>query len=206
MLMRKTSMKPIKGFTLIEMMIAVAIMALLLGLGVPSFQTFIRNAQIRTAAESMQAGLHLARSEALRRNARVSLWLVNGLTAACARSNTGTSWVVSVDNPAGLCVTASSDTVAPRLIQSRAGNDGSGSVNVTATISSGSATGSSCITFNGFGRVEAACTGGGAPIGAIDFSSANATTSTKNLSVRILSGGAIRMCNPAASTTDLAAC
>lgn len=194
------------GFTLTEMMIAVAIMAILLAAGMPSFQTFIQNAQIRTTAESMQSGLHLARSEALRRNAHVTLWLVNGLTATCARSNTGTSWVVSIDNPASLCNTASSDTVAPRLIQSRAGSESGTGINVAATTSAVTPAASSCITFNGFGRVEANCTGGGAPIGAISFVSATAPTTTRGLNIRILSGGAIRMCSSTAVTGDLTAC
>src|SRR5687768_7003304 len=119
-----------KGFTLIEMMIAVAIMVLLLGIGVPSFQTFIANSKIRTTAETLQAGLHLARTEALRRNAQVSFWLVNGISAACARSNAGASWVVSQNDPTNGCNTASSTTTAPRVVQVRSGNDGSTNVTV----------------------------------------------------------------------------
>lgn len=189
-------MKPRAGFTLIELMISVAILAILLGLAAPEFQTFIQNTKIRTTADSMQAGLQLARSEALRRNARVSLWLVSDVTASCARSDSGTSWVVSVDNPAGACNAASSDTVVPRLIQSRSGGDGSTGVSVAASNGSATPAASNCITFNGFGTVETACTGGGIPIGRIVITSTNAPSTTRRLEMRVTSGGAVRMCDP----------
>lgn len=198
-------MKHSSGFTLVEMMIAVVIMAILMAIAMPAFQTFIQNIQIRTAAESMQAGLNLARTEALRRNARVSLWLVDGIGAACARSSSGTSWVVSFDNPAGLCNAASSETVAPRLIQSREGSDGSSSVSVNALDANGA--GTSCITFNGFGSIESTCVGGGAPIGKLTFESATSPDTTRKLEVRVTSGGAVRMCDTTvADETDPAYC
>lgn len=198
-------MKPNAGFTLVEMMIAVAILAILLALGGPAFQTFIENTKIRSTAESMQAGLHLARSEALRRNARVTFWLVDGISAACARSASGTSWVVSFDNPAGGCNAASSETVVPRIMQSRSGNDGSTGISVSAR--DGSDTATDCITFNGFGSVETACTDGAAPLRRIAITSTSASTATRALQVRITPGGAVRMCDPSVGVnTDPAYC
>lgn len=197
-------MKRPRGFTLVEMMVAVAIVAILLAVAVPGFQGWIRNAEIRTAAESLQAGLNLARTEALRRNARVSLWLVDNLGATCVRSASGKSWVVSMDNPASACAAASSETVAPRLIQSRAGNDGSPNVNVAALNAAGAA--ASCITFNGFGLVEAACTGGGAPLARVSLTSAAGGASARMLDVRITSGGAIRQCDPNAAAGKPTSC
>jgi len=185
-------MKRATGFTLIELMIAIVIVAVLLAIAMPSFRTFLLNAQIRSASESMHAGLNLARTESLKRNARVSMWLVNGISAACARTATGTSWVVSVDNPASACNAISSFTASPRLVQSRAGSDGSGSVSVTAVNAGGTA--ASCITFNGFGGVEPTCTGGDAPIASIRFASSDASTRTLQVSIV---GGSVRTCNPA---------
>jgi prepilin-type N-terminal cleavage/methylation domain-containing protein len=46
-----------KGFTLIELMAALAILALLLLLGIPSFIAFLRNSEIRSTAESIINGL-----------------------------------------------------------------------------------------------------------------------------------------------------
>lgn len=182
-----------QGLTLVELLVAIAILAILLAFSVPTFQTIVLNAQIRTASESMLAGLNLARTEALRRNTRVSLWIVNNTTASCSRTNTGNSWVVSVNNPAGACNAAASETSSPRLVQARAGTEGSANVNVTA---SAGAAASSCITFNGLGSVEATCTGGGSPITRIRFDSANADVPARSLEIRV-TGSAVRLCDPA---------
>lgn len=186
-------MKRIRGFGLVEMMIAVAIMAILLALAVPGFQTFVRNAQVRSAAEAMLAGMNLARTEALRRNTRVSFWTVTDLSASCARSASGASWVISLDDPAGRCNSAVSETVAPRLIQSRSGTDGSSNVSIRALSSAAASV--SCMTFNGFGGLESDCASGSDPIANVVFASPNART----LELQVTSGGAIRMCDQAAS-------
>lgn len=60
------------GFTLIELMIALGLSALLLTLAVPSISTFLRNTEVRSTSESIVNGLRTARSEAVRRNADVS--------------------------------------------------------------------------------------------------------------------------------------
>ncbi len=100
-----------RGVTLIELMIAIAVMAILLAIGVPSFTVWLQNSQIRTATESIVNGLQLARAEAVRRNAQVSFTL-----------GPGTSWEVRT-------VTGNA------LIQSRASSEGS--PNVSARVSGG---------------------------------------------------------------------
>ena len=85
-----------RGFTLVELMIALAILGTLIMLALPSMVTWIQNTQIRTAAEGMYAGLTLARSEALRRNTTVRFQLVDTLTSGCGYSVSGTNWVVSL--------------------------------------------------------------------------------------------------------------
>ena len=62
-----------RGFTLIELMVALAIAALLLLLGMPSFTTFLRNSEIRSTAESLVNGLRAASAEAARQNKRVAV-------------------------------------------------------------------------------------------------------------------------------------
>lgn len=193
-----SGMRPAQGVTLVELLVTVAIIAILLAMGAPSFQTFIQNTQIRTAAEGMLAGLNLARTEALRRNTRVSLWLVTDVSMNCARSNTGTSWVVSLDDPANDCNEASSLTTAPRIVQVRSASEGGTGVNVGATSRAGAA--SSCITFNGFGTVDGECAGGGSPIARIAFVSAAAPDSTRDLRIQISAGGAARLCDPDATS------
>ena len=66
-----------RGFSLVELMVTVAVLSLLMTLAVPSFNEWIQNGRIRTAAESIQNGLQVARAEAVRRNARVEFALVS---------------------------------------------------------------------------------------------------------------------------------
>ncbi len=72
------------GFSLIEVGVSMAVLAVLLTLAVPSFRSWIMNAQLRTTADSLSSGLQLARSEAVRRNAQSTLTL------------DGTTWTVAV--------------------------------------------------------------------------------------------------------------
>ena len=56
------------GFTLIELMVVLAVLAILLTLSAPSFTSFMRSAELSTAADSFIASLNAARSEAMKRN------------------------------------------------------------------------------------------------------------------------------------------
>ncbi|PJI95763.1 type IV fimbrial biogenesis protein FimT [Acidovorax sp. 69] len=55
------------GFTLIELMVTVALLAVLLSLAAPSFQALLETQRMRAAAFDLMADLTLARNEALKR-------------------------------------------------------------------------------------------------------------------------------------------
>jgi type IV fimbrial biogenesis protein FimT len=185
------------------MLVAVAILAILAGLAAPSFQTFVQNARIRSTAESMQTGLTLARSEALRRNTQISFWIVSDITSSCALTSSGQSWVVSFDSPEGHCADSASDTNNPRIIQTGESANNSSGVSINALSAAGVAT--SCITFNGLGRAQPQCIGSsGDPIGQIQFVSTNAPATTRNFRVLVDAGGGARICDP--SKTGIAGC
>jgi len=61
------------GFTLVELMITLVIVATLLGIGVPLFRDFIKDQRARTTSSDLSVALLLARSEAVKRNVRVTL-------------------------------------------------------------------------------------------------------------------------------------
>jgi type IV fimbrial biogenesis protein FimT len=62
-----------RGFTLIELMVTVAILAIALGIAVPNLQEFVRRNHLAAATNNVVSALALARSEAVKRAARVSV-------------------------------------------------------------------------------------------------------------------------------------
>ena len=82
-----------RGFTLIELMVTLAVAAILLAVAVPSYQNFVATSRLASQANDFITALNFARSEAVKRGANVTV---------CASSN-GTScvgawaagWIVS---------------------------------------------------------------------------------------------------------------
>lgn len=185
------------GFSIVELMIAIVVLAMLLVIGGPSFSQWLHNIRIRNMADGLQNGLQLARAEAVRRNATVRFQLTNGLTNSCALSTSGSNWVVSMDSAVGACASTNmaDDAVpaAPRMIQSRPVADGTSGVVVAADASS--------VVFNGLGRVTPTP---GADI-AINVSNPAggdcAADSGPMRCLRLVVGaaGQIRMCDPRTS-------
>lgn len=62
-----------RGFTLIELMVVVTIAAVMLGLAIPSFREFTAGQRVKNTAFDFAAALLLARSEAIKRNAAVTV-------------------------------------------------------------------------------------------------------------------------------------
>lgn len=73
MLVRHRSKRRPMGFTLIELITTVTVMAILAGIAVPSFSAFIANQRIRNVSFDLMAAITLARSQAVTRNESVSL-------------------------------------------------------------------------------------------------------------------------------------
>lgn len=86
-----------QGFTLVEMIIAVAIAAIVLGMGVPGFQQLIRANRTVTEVNRLVTALSLARSEAVKRNATVGLSRPCGSTCSPA-VNWENGWEIFSDN------------------------------------------------------------------------------------------------------------
>jgi type IV fimbrial biogenesis protein FimT len=181
--------------SLIEALIGLVIMGILIAIGLPSMATWLNNSQIRTAGETMLAGLTLARIEAVRRNQVVRFQLVSNLTSGCVITASGTSWVVSQDDPTGLCDQAASDTAAPRIIQTRSGAEGTARA-VIAAATAGT------VHFNGLGRV----TSPGGALNMTQLAISNPSGGTcehvdggdmRCLRIDISIGGEAKMCDPA---------
>lgn len=66
------------GFTLAELMVAIAILGIIVGIAVPSMQSFILNQRVRSASFDLNSDLLYARSEATKRNADVVITATGG--------------------------------------------------------------------------------------------------------------------------------
>jgi len=71
------------GFTLIELMITIAIAAILITIAVPGFQSFISGNRMTTLTNELVTELMVAKAEAVRRNASISICIKNNANNAC---------------------------------------------------------------------------------------------------------------------------
>lgn len=172
------------GFTLVELMVTVTLVIILATLGIPSFQTWIQNTKIRTAAESIQNGLQKARAEAVKRNTPVQ-FVLDGSNSA---------WTVS-------CVTAAlCADLLDGVVEARSANDGSSTKIVVSTTPAISDT----VVFNSLGGVSKAPV----PFTQIDIDNSALSTGNRPLRVTLGVGGNTRMCDPYSglSATDPRKC
>ncbi len=96
-------MKKHNGFTLIELMITLAIVGILLLVGLPSLKSTMQGNQLVAATNELLSALHVARSEAIKLNARVSICATAGDgTTDCSGTDWSQGWVVFVDADGGL--------------------------------------------------------------------------------------------------------
>jgi type IV fimbrial biogenesis protein FimT len=94
------------GFTLLELMVVLAIAGILMAVAIPAMGTFVRNSRITAAANDVMAALHFTRTEAIKRRRPVSLCTsANAVqanntanpNATCADSPELTGWIAFVD-------------------------------------------------------------------------------------------------------------
>lgn len=178
-----------RGFSLIELVISIAVLGILVALGIPSFSEWIHNTQLRNAAESALNGLQIARSEAVRRNGYAQFIL-----------GPGTGWrVIAITPPSG-GVGAACQEIAE--IQRRDAGEGSSSAAVAVTPA-----GLTTVTFTPLGWVGTGTTSCGNPITQLDFdSSVLAAGRSRELRIVITAGGGIRLCDPQVAAGDPRAC
>lgn len=97
-----------RGFSLIELMVTLAVAAIMLSLAGPGMSQLLANSRIATQSNDMVANLALARSEAIKRGVRTTLCPSDSGTA-CTATAWSTGYLVFVDSDGDGSFTAASD-------------------------------------------------------------------------------------------------
>jgi len=180
---RRIRAQRIAGFSLIELMVALAIFGLLLMLAGPQYAKLMGDSQIRNAAEAMLNGVQQAQSRAIHSN-----------TQARLQVNTATGWQVietieGVDN----------------VVQVYSKTDGAPRANVALVPADATQ-----ITFDGFGRVMLPKNADGTnPLTCIKVTNPDVPSGARNLNVAISSSGigvGTKLCDPNVATTEPQGC
>ncbi|QLE99416.1 GspH/FimT family pseudopilin [Neptunomonas phycophila] len=87
-------MRLMRGFTLIELMVTIAVLAIIVTIGIPGFSNLIRNTTASGLSNDMVGAFQFARSEAVNRNELVGV--CSGQTVAACGAGWTNGWIVFV--------------------------------------------------------------------------------------------------------------
>lgn len=181
------------GFSLIELVVVLAMTALILTTAAPPITTWVANARVRSIAEQLGSDLRQAQGEALRRNRSTVLGLTEAATPALnatAVAN-GRAWVAQA---------------VPLLVGETVDDTHFIVGSAVARQYGATVTGPAVTCFNSVGRLATVATTG---LGSACAAPASATTpvqyvvtaprASRPLRVELLLGGKIRLCDPSRS-------
>ena len=170
-----------RGFTLVEAVIGLAILAIIMTLAAPSFASWIGSQRVRATAEALIEGMRAAHSEALKRNATVDFVLTDDdpTSATATPGTTARGWQVrSTESPA-------------QVVRGRISADTVASVQIGSTLGS--------LRFSGTGRTVPTGT-------SLTINVTSNVPDSRALRVVVTPGGSIRSCDPAVAATDPRGC
>lgn len=193
-----------RGVTMMEVMVSIAVVAIIAAIGIPSLSTWLQNTQVSATADSVMTGLQLARGEAVRGNVRTRFQLDDAGGRA--------SWNVVTDS-----LPAQGTFPAANLVQT-AGAQSSGS-NARLGVSTATPAATSCCTtaiaagtgmgtnplpgvvFSAFGQVVSDATV--TTVSRIDVTNPSAT---RRLVIIVTSSGTAKLCDPSLPSSNSRGC
>ncbi len=122
------------GFSILDLIIAMAVAAILLTLAIPSFGTLNMNKRITTQSNNFISTLALARSQALKRVSRVTVCNSSNGTSCSGSGTWEQGWIVFADTDNDATVDSGEDILSVYSALD-GGNTLRGSSNVTNYIS-----------------------------------------------------------------------
>lgn len=173
----------VQGVTLIELVVGLAILAILVTRALPSFSTWLQNLQIRNTAESILNGLQLAKVQAVKTNVAVEFVLT---AAEPTKSNVGAS--ASTGGPNWIVRSYKSDgefDASADFVQGRSTAESSKNAKVSADQAS--------FVFTPLGRLVNPPAGTEAKI---DVTSSLSYEGRRPMRVIVSAGGQVLMCDP----------
>ncbi len=188
-----------RGVSMMEVMVAVAILAILAGIGVPSLSSWIQNTQVRATAESLLSALQLARAEAVRQNLRAQLLLTDSSGMA--------SWTVITEASSVTGTFPASNTIQTAAAKEAGQNARLGvsagplaGQNYAAAIGGGTGMNSNPppgVIFDAFGRVvtDSAANAAVTRITRIDVTNSSAADA-RRMVITVSDAGLPKMCDP----------
>ena len=174
-----------RGFTLIEMLVAMAIAAIVLTVAVPSFSDYMNKKRVEGVASELSTDIQFARSEAVARNVAVRITFGTGC------------WVVhTVGSTATSCTQAAGATLGTGATQLK---DVQLATNLDASLSPNNS-----LTYIAFDAVRAMATSNGS--GTTHSVNVASSAGSWQLRAAVSSVGRVQLCSPNSSMTGYAAC
>lgn len=101
------------GMTLLELLVVLAVSAILLTIGIPSFASLIHSSHVTSATSELVGSLHLARAEAIKRGGRIVI-CPSATGVACSGAGWHQGWVMFHDQDNDAALDASETVVLRR--------------------------------------------------------------------------------------------
>jgi prepilin-type N-terminal cleavage/methylation domain-containing protein len=208
----------LQGFSLVELMVALAIFALLASFAIPTFRGTLGNRQVSLLAENISASLRQAQTEAIRASAPVDFVMTTSPVATVlstpASATLSAGGLTQTDPALNLLVRIAGNATSAGALQAQDSTQGWRDGRVFGVKAGGAGTAIAGVAFSSLGRVAGTYDAAGALTapsgdGTVIFQIVNPSLDTgiaRRLCVFVSSAGAVTVCDPTKPTADVRSC